>query len=119
MPPLSPCVDAEFSRVSVSIPKSKPSRAITKTNELMYKNGYDSDGELGPFLVAVEGEREWDEVYEDREFPSGMCAGSDYGGVALAIFAKGTKESFSDDGSRDYGAGGATGGVQPILEESR
>ena len=34
MPPLSPCVDADFDRVSVEISKSKPSRAITKINEL-------------------------------------------------------------------------------------
>ena len=110
MPPLSPCVDADFSRVSVGIPKSKPSRAITKINELTYENGYDSDGELGPFLDAVEGEREWDEVDEDGELPDGMCAGSYYGAVASATIAKGAKESFSDDGSRDYGEGGATGG---------
>ena len=58
MPPLSPCVDAEFAQVSVGIPKSKPSRAITKINQLTYKNGYDSGGELSPFLDAVEGERE-------------------------------------------------------------
>ena len=57
MPPLSTCVDANFTRVSVGIPKSKPSRAITKINELTYKNRYDSDGELGPFLNVVEGER--------------------------------------------------------------
>ena len=57
MPPLSPCLDAGFARVSVGIPKSKPSHAITKTNKLTYKNGYDSDGELGPFLDAVEGGR--------------------------------------------------------------
>ena len=55
MPPLSPCINADFARVSVGIPKSKPSRAITKINELTYENGYDSDGEIGPFLGAVEG----------------------------------------------------------------
>ena len=57
MPPLSLCVDADFARVSVGIPKSKPSHAITKINELTYENGYNLDGELGPFLDAVEGER--------------------------------------------------------------
>ena len=55
MPPLSPCVDADFARVSVGIPTSKPSRAITKINELTYENLYDLDGELGPFLDTVEG----------------------------------------------------------------
>ena len=60
MPPLSPCVDADFARVSVGISMSKPSCAITKIKELTYDNGYDLDGELGPFLDAVEGEREWD-----------------------------------------------------------
>ena len=65
MPSLSPCVDADFARVSVGIPKSKHSRVITKINKLTYENGYDLDGELGPFLDAVEGEREWDEVDED------------------------------------------------------
>ena len=55
MPPLSLCVDAAFARVSVGVPMSKPSRAITKINELTYENGYDSYGELGPFLDAVEG----------------------------------------------------------------
>ena len=55
MPPLSPCVDADFDRISVGILKSKPSRAITKINKLMYEYGYDLGGELGPFLDAVEG----------------------------------------------------------------
>ena len=121
MPPLSPCVHADFARVSVCIPKSKPSRAITNIKKLAYENGYDSDGKLGQFLDAIEGEREWDGVYKDREFPSGMCAGSDYGAVASATISKGANESFSDDGSRDYGEGGATGegGVQPMLEEIR
>ena len=31
MPPLSPCVNADFDRVSVGIPKSKPSHAIKKS----------------------------------------------------------------------------------------
>ena len=62
MPPLSPYVDADVSRVSVGIPKLKLSRAIARINELAYKNGYYLDGELGPFLDTVEGEREWDEV---------------------------------------------------------
>ena len=110
MPPLSPCIDADFSRVSVGIPKSKHSRTITKINELTYKNGYDLDGELGPFLDAVEGEREWDEFDEYGELNAGMCAGSDYGAVASSTTAKEAKEYFSDDGSRDYGEGGATGG---------
>ena len=30
MPPLSPCVDADFDQVSVGIPTSKPSHQITK-----------------------------------------------------------------------------------------
>ena len=64
MPPLSPCVDADFSRVSVEIPKSKPSRAITKINKLTYENGYDSNDEIGPFLDAVEWERKCDEFDE-------------------------------------------------------
>ena len=54
IPPLSLCVDAGFNRVSVGIPKSKPSRSIIKINELTYKNGYDFDGELSPFLDIVE-----------------------------------------------------------------
>ena len=58
MSPLSTCVDADFSKVSVGISKSKPSRVITKINKLTYENGYDSNGELGPFLDAVEEERE-------------------------------------------------------------
>ena len=89
MPLLSLCVDADFARVSVGIPKSKLSRAITKINELTYENGYDSDSEIGPFLDAVEGEREWDEVDEDGELPAGICAGSDSGSVASANIAKG------------------------------
>ena len=42
-----------------------------------------------------------------------MCDVSDSGAVASATIAKGAKESFSDDGSRDYGEGGATGGYYP------
>ena len=57
MLPLSPCVDADFSRVSLGIPKSKYFHAITKINKLAYENGYDLNGELGPFLDTVEGER--------------------------------------------------------------
>ena len=58
MPPLPLYVDTDFARVSVGIPKSKPFRAITKINKLTYDNGYDLDGDLGPFLDAVEEERE-------------------------------------------------------------
>ena len=75
MPLLSPCVDTDFAQVSVGIPKSKPSCAIAKINKLMYENGYDLDRELGPFLDAVKGEREWYEVYENGKLPAGMCAG--------------------------------------------
>ena len=103
MPPLSPCVDVDFARVSVGITKSKPSCAITKVNKLTYDNGYDSDGDLGPLLEAVEEEREFNEVDEDGELPAGMCAGSDSGAVSSSTIAKGAKEYFSDDGSRDYG----------------
>ena len=103
MPPLSLCVDTDFAQASVGIPKSKPSRAITKINELTYENQYDLDGELGPFLNAVEGERECYEVDEDGEFPDVICAGSDSGAVASSITTKRAKEHFSDDGSRDYG----------------
>ena len=116
MPPLSPCVDADFAQVSLGIPKLKPSRAITKINKLTYENGYDLDGELGAFLDEVEGEREWDEVDEDGDFPSGICDGSDSGAVASSTISKGAKESFSDDGSRGYGEVGATrrgGGTTP------
>ena len=45
MPQLSPCVGADFARVSVGIPKSKPSHAITKINKSTYENGYDFDGD--------------------------------------------------------------------------
>ena len=76
---------------------------------MTYKNEYDSDGEIGPFLDAVERERECYEVDEEKELPAGMCDGSDSGAVASATIAKGAKESLSDDGSRDYGEGGATG----------
>ena len=38
MPSLSPCVDADFDQVSVGIPTSKPSRAITKIKQLMDEN---------------------------------------------------------------------------------
>ena len=106
--PLSPWVEAEFSRVSVRIPKSKPSCAITKINELTYNIGYDSDGEINPFLDTVEGER--DGVDKDGKLPSGMCAGSNYGAVVSSTIAKAATEIFSDDGSRDYWEGGATGG---------
>ena len=68
MPSLSLCVDADFARVSVGVPTSKSSRAITKINELTYENRYDSDGELGPFLNVVEGERECYKVDEDGSF---------------------------------------------------
>ena len=77
---------------------------------MTYENGYDSDGEIGPFLDAVEGERVWDEVDEDGDLPAGMCAGSDSGAVASASISKGAKEYFSDDGSGDYEEVVATGG---------
>ena len=86
------------------------------------------DGEIGPFLDAVEGEREWDEVDEYGEFPPGMCAGSDSGSVSPTTITKGAKmveaqniskkepihkrkEPSSDDEIRDYGEGGDKGGV--------
>ena len=82
-----------------------------KTNKLTYENGYDLDGELGAFLDAVEGERGWDEFDEDRDLPSRMCSGSDSGSVASSTISKGANESFSDDGSGDYGEKGETGGL--------
>ena len=45
--------------------------------------------------------------------PAGMCDGSDSVAVASATISKGANESFSDDGSRDYGEEGATGGYYP------
>ena len=65
-----------------------------------------------------------------------MCSGSDYGAVESATISKGDKraadhnllkkepirrkkEYLSDDGIRDYGEGGATGGVLTLLQKSR
>ena len=93
MPPLSPCVNTDFDWVSVGITKSKPSHAITKINKLTYNNEHDSDGELGPFLDTVKGEREWVEVDEDRKLPSGICAGSYSGTSASDTISKGAKRS--------------------------
>ena len=75
MPPLYLCVDSNSAWFSVGIPTSKPSHAIIKTNELTYENGYNLDGELGPLIDVVEGEREWDEVDEYGELTAGMCDG--------------------------------------------
>ena len=59
------------------------------------------DGELSPFLGAVELEREWDEVDEDGELPAGMCAGSDYGAVASATISKEAKMAASKNISKN------------------
>ena len=49
----------------VGIPDAGPSRVITKTEENKYEEGYDSNGEIGPFFDAVKNEINMDVDIED------------------------------------------------------
>ena len=49
----SPAKNPGFSVEPVGIPTSKPPRKIKNVDESKWEEGYDSDGEIGPFLDAV------------------------------------------------------------------
>ena len=60
MPPLSTKKKDDnlpFALNAVGIPTSKPSRKIKNMDVTSYEEGYDSDGEMGPFYDAVAGEK--------------------------------------------------------------
>eukprot|EP00566_Odontella_aurita_P025038 CAMPEP_0113569148 /NCGR_PEP_ID=MMETSP0015_2-20120614/24244_1 /TAXON_ID=2838 /ORGANISM="Odontella" /LENGTH=107 /DNA_ID=CAMNT_0000471769 /DNA_START=156 /DNA_END=476 /DNA_ORIENTATION=- /assembly_acc=CAM_ASM_000160 len=73
MPPPSPTNTARFSVEPVGIPTSKPPRKIKNLDESTWEDGYDSDGELGPFLDAVAGQTTRGVEEEDEGFiPASM-----------------------------------------------
>ncbi len=72
MPPPSPCRPANFAVGAVGIPTSKPSRKIKNVDENKWEEGYDSDGELGPFLDAVVDQGGVDVEGEDDGLPDSM-----------------------------------------------
>ena len=58
MPPSSPQKKKDnlpFALKAVGIPTSKRSRKIKSIDVTSYEEGYDSDGEMGPFYDAVAG----------------------------------------------------------------
>ena len=62
LPPESPYQSPYKCPPAVGIPDPKPARAIKNTDEDKFNEGYDSDGEIGPFFDAVE-----DEINADVE----------------------------------------------------
>ena len=62
LPPESPNQSPYKCPPAVGIPDPKPVRAIKNTDEDKFNEGYDSDGEIGPFFDAVE-----DEINADVE----------------------------------------------------
>ena len=57
----------------MGIPTSKPPRKIKNVDESKWEEGYDSDGEIGPFLDAVAGETTRGVEEEDEGFvPASM-----------------------------------------------
>jgi hypothetical protein len=72
MPPPSPSRLANFAVGAVGIPTSQPPRKIKNVDENKWEEGYDSDGELGPFLDAVANQGTVDVEGEDNELPDSM-----------------------------------------------
>ena len=76
LPPPSPEKSPHFYVEAVGIPTSKRHRNITNRNELTYNDGYDSDGNVGPFLDAIMNESDRTEEEEDDDLPASMLAGA-------------------------------------------
>ena len=72
MPPLSPTKPYGFEVEAVGIPTSSQRRIIVNRDENKYEQGYDSDGEIGPFLDAVAGQKIMDVEEEDKGLPLSM-----------------------------------------------
>ena len=79
MPPPSPCRQQNFPVGAVGIPTSQQPRKINNIDENKWEEGYDSDGEIGPFLDAVEDQGGVDVEGEDDELPNSMVAGGGSG----------------------------------------
>ena len=76
LPPPSPKKSPHFYVEAVGIPTSKRHRNITNCNESTYNDGYDSDGNVGPFLDAIMNESDRTEEDEDEDLPASMLAGA-------------------------------------------
>ncbi len=90
MPPPSPAKTARFFVEDVRIPTSKPPRKIKNLDESKWEEGYDSDGELGPFLDAIANQTTAGVEEEDEGFlPASMVGGG----------AEGAPEKTDGDGT--------------------
>jgi len=67
MPPPSPKKRRTIVVATVGIPTSKVARVIKNMDEDKWNQGYDSDGELGPFFDAVENEPDGGVEEEDEQ----------------------------------------------------
>ena len=76
LPPFSPASEAPFTINAVGIPTSENARETKNRDEKTYDDGYDSDGQLGPFLDAIANEPDITEDDEDGDLPPSMVDGS-------------------------------------------
>ncbi|KAL3793397.1 hypothetical protein HJC23_001845 [Cyclotella cryptica] len=72
LPPPSPAKNTHFYIEAVGIPPHKKTRSITNLDENKWQDGYDSDGEQGPFFHAVVEETADGVAKEDDHLPSSM-----------------------------------------------
>ena len=72
LPPPSPAKNTHFYVEAVGIPPHKKTRSITNLDENKWEDGFDSDGEQGPFFHAVVDEPADGVAEEDDNLPSSM-----------------------------------------------
>jgi hypothetical protein len=72
LPPPSPAKNTHFYVEAVGIPPHKKTRSITNLDENKWEDGFDSDGEQGPFFHAVVDEPADGVAEDDDNLPSSM-----------------------------------------------
>ena len=74
MSPLSLCPKADFFGEVVGNSASNSVRTITNLDESTYNIGYNSDGEIGPFLDTGVGGNQRNKKNEEDDLPEGMLS---------------------------------------------
>lgn len=72
MPPAKKAKSPSIAIEAVGIPTSGETRVIKNLDENKYDEGYDSDGEIGPFVDAIVNEPDRDVEDEDVDLPPTM-----------------------------------------------
>jgi hypothetical protein len=138
LPPPSPAKIDENLHTAVGIPTSKPARSITNLNENRWDEGYDSDGQIGPFFDAVAEEEDVDIAADDDNLPQSMLeeggvgaveaieeapADGDGNGIPVWLLSEETIKSLNVDqlkkaiGARGLKPKGKKGDLQQMLRD--